>query len=135
MPKDEYRGSVTVISPSDIWKELSEQAEHYDNDFIFAIVKVRIKTALLSGVTVIYVASNISKEIRERYIGIAENCNIKDKELYVMKVEPERSTSELPFEKLNRLHEKLKADWPDYSEGWNVINIYETGKRTLMDHE
>lgn len=129
VPKDEYKGSVTVISPSDIWKELPEQAEHYDNNFVFAIVKARIKTALLSGATVIYIALNITKEIREHYIGIAESCNIKNKELYVMKVEPERAASDLPLEKLNRLDEKLKEDWPNYSEGWNVINICESGMK------
>ena len=103
--KEGYKNTVTIISASKIRSALSERLGFYDHAFVSAIVDAQIKTALISGVTVIYDAPDLSRETREHFADLAETAGIKTKELYIMAADIE--------------------NMPDYNEGWTLISVCE----------
>ena len=68
----DYKDSTVQISPNKIRQELKDNyPDSYSESLVFAIVDARIKTALKSGASVVYEATNLDKPIREKYLGIA----------------------------------------------------------------
>ena len=129
-------GGITVINPGDIRKNLAERLGYYDNNFVFAIVDAQIKTALLSGVSVIYDASNLDRKTREHFIGIAKEAGIKSTDLHIMKANPEKSSTGLPSHRLQAMAERLQESEPGYGEGWTRIIIHEPEKEIgNTDHQ
>lgn len=135
-PQGRDEKGIVVINPGDIRKNLAERLGYYDNNFVFAIVDAQIKTALLSGVSVIYDASNLDRKTREHFIGIAKEAGIKDMEIHVMKTDPEKSNADLPGSKLRAMAERLQESEPDYSEGWTKITVHELEReKETIDHQ
>ena len=70
----DYKDSTVLISPNKIRQELKDNyPDSYSESLVFAIVDARIKTALKSGASVVYEATNLDKPIREKYLGIANH--------------------------------------------------------------
>lgn len=115
-----YENTVSVISLNDIRNEIKNKCL-YNEEIAFAIAETRIKTALLSGATVIYDAANINRATREHFTAIADEIGITEKELYVMEKEKEKIEA-----KDNEWMEMIKITFannlPDISEGWTSIH-------------
>ena len=74
----DYKDSAVLISPNKIRQELKDNyPDSYSESLVFAIVDARIKTALKSGASVVYEATNLDKPIREKYLGIANEYGRK----------------------------------------------------------
>ena len=69
--------SVTKISAKDIYEEICQKGRVPNEEMVNQIVEIRIKTALLSGVSVILDASDLRKTRREYYLQLAEECRVK----------------------------------------------------------
>lgn len=78
------------------------------------VENVRIRTALLSGIHVVFHAMNPDRRMREKYIGLAETSGVGEKTLYFM----EDTVGSDYFENMS---DWLKSDLPDTSEGWDNI--------------
>lgn len=132
-PKPGYEKTITIISANEIRKELNLSYARYRNDLVFAIAEARIKTALVSGATVIYDASNLEKSARERVIGIVENAGVHSKELHVIQIQPEKSKSEIPLERLQAMNFRFKENAPTKEEGWLDIIVHDHAKGRSKD--
>ena len=55
-----------------------------NDDFISLVADVRIRTALLSGIRVVFHAMDPDKHMREKYIELAETSGAGEKTLYIM---------------------------------------------------
>lgn len=69
--------SVAKISAKDICEEIRQKGRVPNEEMVNQIVEIRIKTALLSGVSVILDASDLRKTRREYYLQLAEECRVK----------------------------------------------------------
>lgn len=69
--------SVAKISAKDICEEIRQKGRVPNEEMVNQIVEIRIKTALLSGVSVILDASDLRKTRREHYLQLAEECRVK----------------------------------------------------------
>lgn len=119
--KDGYENTVTMISPNAIRSALIEGLGFYDNTFVFAIADAQMKTALMSGATVVYDASNLDRETRAHFVDLAETAGVKARELYVMETDIEDLDTDIPGLKLAIMKNRLEENMPDYSEGWSSI--------------
>lgn len=73
--KEGYTNTVSVISLSDIRAEVKERYP-YAEEIAGAVAETRVKTALLSGATVIYIATDINCTVREHFASIADEIGI-----------------------------------------------------------
>ena len=131
--KDGYENTVTVISPNAIRSALIERLDFYDNAFVFAIIDAQMKTALISGTTVVYDASNLDREARAHFVDLAETAGVKARELYVMEADIEDLDTDIPGLKLAVMKMRLEENMPDYSEGWT--SIFLCGKELAKEEE
>ena len=69
--------SVTKISVKDICEEIRQKGRIPNEEMVNQIIEIRIKTALLSGASVIFDASDLRKTRREHYLQLAEECHLK----------------------------------------------------------
>ncbi|MDD7220558.1 MAG: hypothetical protein PUI16_11375 [Clostridia bacterium] len=82
---DGYRNALVYISSDKIREEIRiELPEKYSEDLVSLIVDARIKTAFISGASVIYEAMNLDRQVREKYLEIAKECGINNRELHVI---------------------------------------------------
>lgn len=101
--------SVTKISAKDIYEEICQKGRVPNEEMVNQVVEIRIKTALLSGASVILDASDLRKTRREHYLQLAEECHVKTKELHVMKNE----------------HKLLNGKSPSEEKGWDKIEKHQ----------
>lgn len=83
-----------------------------------------IKTAFISGASVVYEATNLDRWTREKYIEIAAQYNISNTTLHILWTAPELSSSKEPASWLERLYNRLASSKPTQDEGWNQIISY-----------
>ena len=106
----DYKDSTVLISPNKIRQELKDNyPDSYSESLVFAIVDARIKTALKSGASVVYEATNLDKPIREKYLGIANEYGVKDTSLHVTWINPNESA----------MNNRLVDSNPSKDEGWS----------------
>lgn len=116
----DYKNSAVLISPNKIRQELKDNyPDSYSESLVFAIVDARIKTALKSGASVIYEATNLDKSIREKYLGIANEYGIKDTSLHVTWINPNDSISSISPNLLSAMNNRLVDSNPSKDEGWS----------------
>lgn len=114
--------SCVYISFETIRKEVMEHQVPENDDFVSLVADVRIRTALLSGIHVVFDTMNLDRHMREKYIGLAETSGAGEKTIYFM----EDTVGSDYFESMS---DWLKSDRPDTSEGWDNIV-----KDTLYEH-
>ena len=116
----DYKDSIVLISPNKIRQELKDNyPDSYSESLIFAIVDARIKTALKSGASVVYEATNLDKPIREKYLGIANEYGVKDTSLHVTWINPNDSISSISPNLLSAMNNRLVDSNPSKDEGWS----------------
>lgn len=116
----DYKDSTVLISPNKIRQELKDNyPDSYSESLIFAIVDARIKTALKSGASVVYEATNLDKPIREKYLGIANEYGVKDTSLHVTWINPNDSISSISPNLLSAMNNRLVDSNPSKDEGWS----------------
>lgn len=118
---DGYEKTVTLISANDIRKEIEDQGFRCTNDLVFIIAAARTKAALENGTTVIYDASNITKEARKRLLEIAKDSHVNDTQLYVMNTKDTSAVSKIAPERMETLRQLFVRDYPEKAEGWAQI--------------
>ncbi|MCD8221285.1 MAG: hypothetical protein LUD07_03640 [Clostridiales bacterium] len=118
-----YKKTVTIIDLDDIRKELYEKVSVLliRDDLLFLIAEARVKTALKSGCTVIYKADNLTKGSRERFLNIAHEVGVTDKELHIMHGNPEYSETGIPQKQLAQMAEEFRENYPSFDEGWTDL--------------
>lgn len=116
----DYKDSTVLISPNKIRQELKDNyPDSYGESLVFAIVDARIKTALKSGASVVYEATNLDKPIREKYLGIANEYGVKDTSLHVTWINPNDSISSISPNLLSAMNNRLVDSNPSKDEGWS----------------
>ena len=116
----DYKDSTVLISPNKIRQELKDNyPDSYSESLVFAIVDARIKTALKSGASVVYEATNLEKPIREKYLGIANEYGVKDTSLHVTWINPNDSISSISPNLLSAMNNRLVDSNPSKDEGWS----------------
>lgn len=116
----DYKDSTVLISPNKIRQELKDNyPDSYSESLVFAIVDARIKTALKSGASVVYEATNFDKPIREKYLGIANEYGVKDTSLHVTWINPNDSISSISPNLLSAMNNRLVDSNPSKDEGWS----------------
>ena len=116
----DYKDSTVLISPNKIRQELKDNyPDSYSESLVFAIVDARIKTALKSGASVVYEATNLDKPIREKYLGIANEYGVKDTSLHVTWINPSDSISSISPNLLSAMNNRLVDSNPSKDEGWS----------------
>lgn len=116
----DYKDSTVLISPNKIRQELKDNyPDSYSESLVFAIVDARIKTALKSGASVVYEATNLDKPIREKYLGIANEYDVKDTSLHVTWINPNDSISSISPNLLSAMNNRLVDSNPSKDEGWS----------------
>lgn len=116
----DYKDSIVLISPNKIRQELKDNyPDSYSESLVFAIVDARIKTALKSGASVVYEATNLDKPIREKYLGIANEYCVKDTSLHVTWINPNDSISSISPNLLSAMNNRLVDSNPSKDEGWS----------------
>lgn len=116
----DYKDSAVLISPNKIRQELKDNyPDSYSESLVFAIVDARIKTALKSGASVVYEATNLDKPIREKYLGIANEYGVKDTSLHVTWINPNDSISSISPNLLSAMNNRLVDSNPSKDEGWS----------------
>lgn len=116
----DYKDSIVLISPNRIRQELKDNyPDSYSESLVFAIVDARIKTALKSGASVVYEATNLDKPIREKYLGIANEYGVKDTALHVTWINPNDSISSISPNLLSAMNNRLVDSNPSKDEGWS----------------
>lgn len=116
----DYKDSTVLISPNKIRQELKDNyPDSYSESLVFAIVDARIKTALKSGASVVYEATNLDKPIREKYLGIANEYGVKDTSLHVTWINPNDSISSISQNLLSAMNNRLVDSNPSKDEGWS----------------
>lgn len=116
----DYKDSTVLISPNKIRQELKDNyPDSYSESLVFAIVDARIKTALKSGASVVYEATNLDKPIREKYLGIANEYGVKDTSLHVAWINPNDSISSISPNLLSAMNNRLVDSNPSKDEGWS----------------
>lgn len=116
----DYKDSTVLISPNKIRQELKDNyPDSYSESLVFAIVDARIKTALKSGASVVYEATNLDKPIREKYLGIANEYGVKDTSLHVTWINPNDSISSISLNLLSAMNNRLVDSNPSKDEGWS----------------
>lgn len=116
----DYKDSIVLISPNKIRQELKDNyPDSYSESLVFAIVDARIKTALKSGASVVYEATNLDKPIREKYLGIANEYGVKDTSLHVTWINPNDSISGISPNLLSAMNNRLVDSNPSKDEGWS----------------
>lgn len=116
----DYKDSTVLISPNKIRQELKDNyPDSYSESLVFAIVDARIKTALKSGASVVYEATNLDKPIREKYLGIANEYGVKDTSLHVTWMNPNDSISSISPNLLSAMNNRLVDSNPSKDEGWS----------------
>lgn len=116
----DYKDSTVLISPNRIRQELKDNyPDSYSESLVFAIVDARIKTALKSGASVVYEATNLDKPIREKYLGIANEYGVKDTSLHVTWINPNDSISSISPNLLSAMNNRLVDSNPSKDEGWS----------------
>lgn len=115
----DYKNSAVLISPNKIRQELKDNyPDNYSESLVFAIVDARIKTALKSGASVVYEATNLDKPIREKYLWIANEYGVKDTSLHVTWINPNDSISGISPNLLSAMNNRLVDSNPSKDEGW-----------------
>lgn len=121
----DYKDSTVLISPNKIRQELKDNyPDSYSESLVFAIVDARIKTALKSGASVVYEATNLDKPIREKYLGIANEYGVKDTSLHVTWINPNDSISSISPNLLSAMNNRLVDSNPSKDEGWSDFVQY-----------
>lgn len=116
----DYKDSAVLISPNKIRQELKDNyPDSYSESLLFAIVDARIKTALKSGASVVYEATNLDKPIREKYLGVANEYGVKDTSLHVTWINPNDSISSISPNLLSAMNNRLVDSNPSKDEGWS----------------
>lgn len=116
----DYKDSTVLISPNKIRQELKDNyPDSYSESLVFAIVDARIKTALKSGASVVYEATNLDKPIREKYLGIANEYGVKDTSLHITWINPNDSISSISPNLLSAMNNRLVDSNPSKDEGWS----------------
>ena len=116
----DYKDSTVLSSPNKIRQELKDNyPDSYSESLVFAIVDARIKTALKSGASVVYEATNLDKPIREKYLGIANEYGVKDTSLHVTWINPNDSISSISPNLLSAMNNRLVDSNPSKDEGWS----------------
>lgn len=116
----DYKDSTVLISPNKIRQELKDNyPDSYSEGLVFAIVDARIKTALKSGASVVYEATNLDKPIREKYLGIANEYGVKDTSLHVTWINPNDSINSISPNLLSAMNNRLVDSNPSKDEGWS----------------
>ena len=116
----DYKDSTVLISPNKIRQELKDNyPDSYSESLVFAIVDARIKTALKSGASVVYDATNLDKPIREKYLGIANEYGVKDTSLHVTWINPNDSINSISPNLLSAMNNRLVDSNPSKDEGWS----------------
>ena len=116
----DYKDSTVLISPNKIRQELKDNyPDSYSESLVFAIVDARIKTALKSGASVVYEATNLDKPIREKYLWIANEYGVKDTSLHVTWINPNDSISGISPNLLSAMNNRLVDSNPSKDEGWS----------------
>ena len=116
----DYKDSTVLISPNKIRQELKDNyPDSYSESLVFAIVDARIKTALKSGASVVYEATNLDKPIREKYLWIANEYGVKDTSLHVTWINPNDSISSISPNLLSAMNNRLVDSNPSKDEGWS----------------
>ena len=121
----EYKHGAVIISPNKVRQELQDaDTEKYSESLVFAIVDARIKTALKSGASVVYEATNLDKSTREKYLEIANEYGVKDTSLHVTWIKPCDSISSISPNLLLSMSNRLADSSPSRDEGWSEFKQY-----------
>lgn len=132
----DYKDSTVLISPNKIRQELKDNyPDSYSESLVFAIVDARIKTALKSGASVVYEATNLDKPIREKYLGIANEYGVKDTSLHVTWINPNDSISSISPNLLSAMNNRLADSNPSKAEGWNDFVQHGTPVEKIQNND
>ncbi len=132
----DYKSSAVLISPNKIRQELKDNyPDNYSESLVFAIVDARVKTALKSGASVVYEATNLDKPIREKYLGIANEYGVKDTSLHVTWINPNDSISSISPNLLSAMNNRLVDSNPSKDEGWSDFVQHGTPAEKIQNND
>ena len=132
----DYKNSAVLISPNKIRQELKDNyPDNYSESLVFAIVDARIKTALKSGASVVYEATNLDKPIREKYLWIANEYGVKDTSLHVTWINPNDSISGISPNLLSAMNNRLVDSNPSKDEGWSDFVQHGTPAEKIQNND
>ena len=132
----DYKNSAVLISPNKIRHELKDNCpDNYSESLVFAIVDARVKTALKSGASVVYEATNLDKPIREKYLGIANEYGVKDTSLHVTWISPNDSISSISPNLLSAMNNRLVDSNPSKDEGWSDFVQHGTPVEKIQNND
>lgn len=132
----DYKSSAVLISPNKIRQELKDNyPDNYSESLVFAIVDARVKTALKSGASVVYEATNLDKPIREKYLGIANEYGVKDTSLHVTWINPNDSISSISPNLLSAMNNRLVDSNPSKDEGWSDFVQHGTHAEKIQNND
>lgn len=132
----DYKNSAVLISPNKIRQELKDNyPDNYSESLVFAIVDARIKTALKSGASVVYEATNLDKPIREKYLWIANEYGVKDTSLHVTWINPNDSISGISPNLLSAMNNRLVDSNPSKDEGWSDFFQHGTPAEKIQNND
>ncbi len=125
-----------VISFNDIRKELFSLEGTIDSSHLGLIADARLIAAFECGYSVIFDAMNLDKNIRKKYIDIANEYNVEEKEIIVINptkdqidLEMFREDSYFTPESLLLMLNKLYYNYPSLNDGWT--KIIECGEKNI----
>ena len=127
--KDIDTQAFTLISINNIRNELYKHGDIPNNSNLALISEARLNIALARGYTVIYDAMNLAKDVRRKYITLANAFGVKEKKIIVANIEKEQAISILeggvtPTDAIPALYDRFMEDYPDASEGWDIMIKY-----------
>lgn len=118
---EKITNGITIVSANSIRKEIEEENISTNQNFVFYLAEMRVKNALAQNVNVIYDASNLTKENREKFLRLAENA---EKELYIVK--SNFSPKDILVKQMSFLQQMFDANYPTMQEGWDCIEKYDS---------
>lgn len=127
----ECQNGVVFVSANDIRKELENTNLMVHDTTTFLTVKMRIKTALISGADVIYDASNMSQDARRDIVHLAKSAGITNLQLYIMPTNIESKRDDIDENRMAVLKQRFLQNYPTKDEGWAQITSIQRDVRNI----
>lgn len=126
---EEYKDSCVLVSANGIRDEMRKSAGYVDNVIVFLVAKARIKTAIMSGASVVFDATNADRRTRMDYLEMVKRLSPVHAELHIRPF-PEKIPPEIPGHVIKEMTERIVTSIPFENEGWDKI---ETSGLSIQD--
>lgn len=124
-----YNSTCVMISANGIRDEMQKTIGYFNDEIVFLIARARIKTAIMSGASVVFDATNTDRKMRQDYLEMVKSLSPIHTELHVLPF-PEKVPTEIPEHVIKSMAERVAASIPFENEGWDKI---ETSGLSIQD--